>query len=136
MGENRVDRISKVHLNYPVYHRGLDFSHDELTELELIAKLTGKTNELVDYVNGWDGSLNEMELKEHLTNSRKLSPKGNFTGTIYGKPASSVVMEIGSNTDKITYLINQFSDGQTGLVIDGGWFEESGIDKNYDGGIF
>lgn len=43
---------------------------------------------------------------------------------------------IRNNDDKIHYIANQFKDGQTGLVIDGGFFENDGIHKNYNGGYF
>lgn len=76
------------------------------------------------------------ETKQNITNARKLSPSGNFTGTWQGQTYTQVFGKVDNNTDMIKYLTNQFSDGQTGLVIDGGFFEETGIKKNYNGGVF
>lgn len=76
------------------------------------------------------------ETKDNITNARKLSPSGNFTGTWQGNTFTKVFGKVDTNNDLIHYLTNQFSDGRTGLVIDGGFFEQTGIDKNYDGGRF
>lgn len=76
------------------------------------------------------------ETKENITNKRKLSPTGNFTGTWQGETYTKVFGKVDNNNDLIEYLTNQFSDGQTGLVIDGGFFEETGISRNYNGGVF
>ena len=67
---------------------------------------------------------------------RKLSTTGNFTGSIQNIPSTTIVTKTDSNDKTLQYLTSQFADGQTGLVIDGGFFEDEGIDKNYDGGIF
>lgn len=78
----------------------------------------------------------KYETKENITTARKLSPTGNFTGTWQGETYTKVFGKVDTNNDLINYLTNQFSDGRTGLVIDGGFFEQTGIDKNYDGGVF
>lgn len=78
----------------------------------------------------------EYVTKEDLTNNRKLDEKGDFTGTWEGENYTHVFGKVDDNTDKIEYLTEQFTDGQTGLVIDGGFFEDTGIKKNYDGGVF
>ena len=76
------------------------------------------------------------ETKDNITNARKLSPTGNFTGTWNGEKQTTMRANIDNNRDQIQYLNSQFADGQTGSVIDGGYFEESGIKKNYNGGTF
>lgn len=81
-------------------------------------------------------ALKEFEKSTDITNNRKLSPSGNFTGTISGRAANIVLAGIDNNRNQIQYIANQFSDGQTGLVIDGGFFDESGIRKSYNGGMF
>lgn len=93
-------------------------------------------NEVVDFANEFDDKLKIKEDSNHITKSRKLSSTGNFTGTLDGKPVSTVFNELTDNRDKIAYLTSQFSNGQTGLVIDGGYFEASEIQNNYDGGVF
>lgn len=76
------------------------------------------------------------ETKQNITNARKLSPSGNFTGKWNGKTYTQVFSKVDQNSDMIEYLTDRFTDGQTGLKIDGGFFEDTGIKKNYDGGIF
>jgi hypothetical protein len=76
------------------------------------------------------------EKSADITNKRKLSPTGNLTGSLAGRAANLVLANIDSNRNQIEYIANQFSDGQTGTVIDGGFFEDSGIRKNYNGGMF
>lgn len=82
------------------------------------------------------GIPDKYETKENITNARKLSPSGNFTGTWNGEKHETMRGNIDNNRDQIRYIANQFSDGQTGFVIDGGFFEESGIKANYNGGYF
>ena len=112
----------------------------EFSIYELILKLIEKLNEVIDYVNTkfieFQAQLNLKEYSQIITTSRKLSPNGDFTGTIQGKSSMTIITELDANTDQIDYLIDQFSDGQTGFVIDGGFFEETGIAKNYNGGVF
>jgi hypothetical protein len=76
------------------------------------------------------------ETKDNITNKRKLSTTGNFTGTIQGRSSLLTLAQIDSNAANLRYLANQFSDGQTGLVIDGAFFEGDGINRNYNGGLF
>jgi hypothetical protein len=76
------------------------------------------------------------ETKENITNSRKLSTSGDFTGTIHGQQASLILAEIDDNGDKIQYITDQFEDGAIGLVIDCGWFGDDTINNNYDGGVW
>lgn len=97
----------------------------------------------------------DFETKTFITNNRKLSEDGNLTGkiqgvdsseyltktgdfkgTIHSKDSSELIAEVDSNGDQIAYLTNQFADGQTGLVVDGGFFGDDEIDKNYDGGVW
>ena len=80
--------------------------------------------------------LKQYEKSADITNGRKLSPTGNFTGTLAGVAISLVLAKIDSNASALKYLADQFSDGQTGLVIDGAFFESDGIHKNYNGGMF
>lgn len=96
-----------------------------------------KTEEIVEYVNGFQGQLDGKENSSNITNNRKLSENGDFTGTLCGKKsACQIPDEIDNNRQQIQYLASQFSDGQTGYVIDGGFFQETGIKKNYNGGYF
>lgn len=80
--------------------------------------------------------LKDYEKSANITNNRKLSQNGDFTGTIQGQASSLVWSKIAGNAQQLQYLADQFSDGQTGLVIDGAYFESDGIHKNYNGGMF
>jgi hypothetical protein len=112
---------------YTNYHDlNLDWVLKVIKELQAaIANIKPATEALKDY-----------EKSATITEQRKLSPTGNFTGTIAGRAASLILSGIDSNRNQINYIANQFSDGQTGLVIDGGFFEDSGIRRNYNGGMF
>lgn len=108
-----------------------------MSTYQKICYLLQKVGELVLKVTGFEGQLAAKEDSVNITNNRKLSPQGDFTGTLAGrKNALQVTYEIDDNREQVRYLNSQFSDGQTGLVIDGGFFEESGIKKNYNGGVF
>jgi len=76
------------------------------------------------------------ENSSDITNNRKLSPLGDFTGNIHGKNSLLMLSELDTNTDQIGFLTEQFSDGATGLVIDCGFFEGGEIQNNYDGGMW
>lgn len=76
------------------------------------------------------------ETKDNITTQRKLSNSGNFTGTWNGEKQTKMRGDINNNRSQISFLASQFADGATGLVIDGGFFDESGIKKNYNGGFF
>ena len=107
---------------------------------ELMQKVIEKVNEVIGVVNDLDENITSgLESKEdsiNITNSRKLDNLGNFTGTWFGDSYSRINSLTDSNEDKIDYLTSQFSDGQTGFVVDGGFFEETGIARNFNGGVF
>lgn len=130
------ETINKIDFTRPVNERRFDFNQEELSSLELTARMNNKINEIIDFINNLGNIMNGYELSSNITNNRKLSPTGNFTGTLMGRSVFDVLAELDDDSDKIKYLTNQFADGQTGLVIDGGFFEATGIDKNYDGGRF
>lgn len=104
--------------------------------IKFIQEISLDFNEVVDFANEFDDKLKSKEDVTDLTRKRKLSPQGNFTGLLEGKPIPTLFSEINTNADKISYLINQYQGGQNGLVIDGGFFEGSEIKNNYDGGVF
>ena len=95
-------------------------------------------NKNMERIDDVESQLNAKEDSVNITGNRKLSETGDFTGTLanHSKSALQVVQQIDNNRDQIIYLIGQFADGQTGQVIDGGFFEETGIKRNYDGGVF
>lgn len=115
------------HLPYTNFHNlNLDWVIEQVNNMGL----------RIDNIDMVLRTLDEYEKKEHLTNNRKLSETGDFTGTIFGRPGNLLLGQVDSNTEKIRFLVNMFNNGQTGLVIDGGVFTEMGINKLYDGGKF
>lgn len=128
--------INPIDFTQPVLDRRFDFNKEDLTAIELTARLNKKLNEIIDFINNLNLLFDSKEDKENLTTRRKLSPDGDFTGSLNGVPVDNVLYSVDNSADKITYLANQFSDGYTGLVIDGGFFEDDAIAKNYNGGLF
>lgn len=131
-----IRELEKLQSRYPYNDRRLDFDTEELTGIDLTARLKEKINEVIDFLNGWNAGLNGKEDSVNITNNRKLSPTGDFTGSIWGKDTLSMLAQMDTTRDMYQYLANQFSDGHTGWVIDCGFFEDTKIKKNYDGGIF
>ena len=81
--------------------------------------------------------LDKKEDIDFLTNNRKLSLDGNFTGMLCNlKSACEVVNEINMNYDSIKYLQEQFETGATGQVIECGIFEDENITREFDGGVW
>lgn len=107
-----------------------------MSTYEKLCYVIDKIKELIEFSNGWQAQLDQKEDSLNITNARKLDTSGNFTGTWFGETFLSIFSQVGLNNDLIKYLTGQFSDGQTGFVIDGGFFEETGIDRNFNGGVF
>lgn len=104
---------------------------------ELLLKVIEKLNEVIEQIDVFENELDAKEDSTNITNNRKLSENGNFTGTLCGsKSACDTITQIESNSGQINFLVNQFEDGATGLVVDGGFFDDDEIDKNYDGGVW
>ena len=128
--------IEPINFSQPILDRRFNFDKEELTSLELQARTVKKMNEVIEVTNTVDGRIEGKEDKSVITVNRKLSPNGNFTGSIDSVPVNRVLGNIEDNHDKVIYLADQFSNGQTGQIVDGGFFENSNIAKNYDGGVF
>lgn len=109
----------------------LDWIIEKIKEIEDFKEsIPGNIIDILD-------SINDKEDVEYLTNFRKLSLLGDFTGTLAGSLSALQVVEyILNNKEQIQFLYSQFADGQTGYVIDGGFFLETGIQNNYSGGYF
>ena len=128
--------LEPLKIHPPIFDRRFDFTSEELSTLEMIGRVAQKANEIMEVINNWQDNVDQRELSSDITVKRKLSPSGNFTGTIAGRLSSLVVADVEDAKDKIVFLAEQFADGQTGLVVDGGYFEGSEIKKSYDGGRF
>lgn len=108
-----------------------------MTTIEKLCFVLESNEILTEQVENVENQLEAKEDSVNISDSRKLSVLGDFTGTLVNsKTALQVVEEIDDNRSQVKYLSSQFADGQTGLVIDGGFFEETGIRKNYNGGTF
>lgn len=94
---------------------------------ELILKVLQKQDEIIDEVN---------DLEEFVGGFDQRISQNTSDIAENADDIDDVEILAENNRDQLQYLTNQFSDGQTGLVIDGGFFQETGIKKNYNGGIF
>lgn len=115
-----------------------EFPYTNFHELNLdwiLKKIKELEKTLTDLTPASD-LLKEYEKIDNITNNRKLSTIGDFTGSLAGNSINMILSKIATNADTLKYLSNQFLDGQTGLVIDGAFFESEGIHKNYSGGMF
>ena len=128
--------IGKIKWNFPIFSRQSEYDSEELTALELAGRTANKVNEVVDLANTVDGKIAGKEDSVNITNNRKLSASGNFFGRLLGRAVSSVLIQTDTNRDQLRHMATNFLDGQQGQVIDGGFFEDDGIRKNYDGGMF
>lgn len=104
--------------------------------LEAFNLLVIDFNEWVEYAESFKHLIDSKEDSRNITVNRKLSPTGDFTGTLAGETIVSVKARISNNTDKLNTLVWQFADGYTGQVIDCGFFDSSNVRRNYDGGVF
>lgn len=95
--------------------------------LEVLGKVVG-------VVNGFGDELDQKEDSVNITNNRRLSGDGDFTGTLDGTSIPTIKANIQSNTDDIYILSQNFEQGQTGRFIDGGNLSVL-IGNVYDGGI-
>jgi len=114
-----------------------DYVYDKsMSGYEFMTKVMMKLNEVIDYVNLFSEDIDAKEDSINITNARKLSASGDFKGTWFGDNYLNISSLIDNNRDQLVYMASQFTDGQTGFVIDGGFFLETGIDDNYNGGVF
>lgn len=112
------------------------FDGQELSMLELSAKVAQKVNDMITTVNDFTATIAGKEDSSNITIARKLSSQGNFTGLLGGMAVTAVLDEMNNNKDQLQFIAQQFSDGQTGFVINGGFFSDTGIHANYSGGVF
>lgn len=126
--------------NYAI-NKVLPLTYDNsLSYYEVLMKVLSKINEVIESTNGIDQKFIDLwaakENKDDLTNLRKLSPTGDFTGSIQGIGTLVLIAYIINNRQQITWLIEQFQHGATGLVIDCGIFTQALINNSYDGGTW
>lgn len=108
--------------------------------IETVKSYTEKVDDLLGQI---DTLFDTYEKKNNLTNARKLSETGNFTGTWFGyavtwftERIAQLFTLVDSNADQIQFLTDQFQDGATGLIIECGFFTDNDINNSYDGGVW
>lgn len=109
---------------------------DELSYSEQVGKLAyglEQTNTDVEDLEervstgfkGVDKALQEYETIKDLTDVRKLSGSGDFTGSVAGVEAADLVVNVASNTADIRTVLKWISEGHTGYLIDCGYFGQT-----------
>jgi peptidoglycan/xylan/chitin deacetylase (PgdA/CDA1 family) len=98
--------LDKINSWYLTGNRVLTNDAEELTGLELVGKTAAKTNEVVEQVNELEGVIpvQVAGLAAKITEDRKLSESGDFTGTLNGKPI--VESEVGLSTAVSAHALN------------------------------
>lgn len=103
--------------------------------IETVKSYVSKVDELSEEISDIS---NTYETKDNITNNRKLSTIGDFTGTLCNsqKTACEVVTEIDNNTSQIEFITEQFEHGATGVVVNCGFFVDNDIQDSYNGGAW
>lgn len=131
--------LDKIPFRWPIFSRQTIVDSEELTSLELVGRSTQKVNDIIDLVNTFQNQLDSKENSDNITNNRKLSLTGNFTGTLNGESIIKVLTDIASSLSLVLELediVNNSRDA-LGYIIDGGLFTQTDpADFNLDGGIF
>lgn len=108
-----------------------------LSIYELLMKVIVKMDEVIDYVNKMQSQidsfsktfLNLLAKKEdssNITNNRKLSAKGDFTGTLMGRTLMSIFADIRDSLSLCKTLIDMVNHRESiGTIYDGGFFVET-----------
>lgn len=130
--------IEPIKFQVPSFERRFDFDTEELTQLELSGRTAKKTNEVVELVNTFDADLKTREKSDDITNKRKLSPTGNFSGTILGVAVLKILTDISDALSLVKTLISMVNNRESiGTIYDGGYFLESDPPViNVEGGLF
>lgn len=105
----------------------------KMSDYEFLSWILTKLNEWAEELNQWREQI--LGFRDWALNTF-LQPDGNLVGSLDGRAVGDVLRLLDSNRSTLLYLVNQFQSGQTGLVIDGGFFTDEGINKNYNGGYF
>jgi hypothetical protein len=114
------------------------YDTEEYTALDLAAKTAGKVNECVDSLNQYDAQINLREKSDDITNKRKLSVKGDFSGTILGRTIASIFSDIGDSNTLVKQLIGMVNKRESiGTIYDGGnYLDVEPPITSIEGGIY
>lgn len=130
---SKIKRIKWA--GYPPYQQSV-YDSEELTALELAGRTTYKMNEVIDHVNGVQADIDSRERSENITRNRKLSPEGDFTGTIRGRSTVLVLGDIKDSLSLSETIIEMINARESiGGIYDGGLFGDT-YSNEIDGGMF
>lgn len=115
--------IFPIDFRYPTFNRNYDFDQEELSSLELSGRTAQKVNEVIELANTVDGKITKKEDSDNITNNRKLSPTGVFSGWLLTKSVATVLMELADALTLSQTLIGMVNDRESiGTIYDGGYF--------------
>lgn len=112
---------------------------DSFSIYELVIKCIEKINEIIDFVNGFESELNKKEDSDNITNNRKLSENGDFTGTWFNDTKSNMDMKIAEGLNNYNTLLDflKANPQYNYIVWDGKFFTTiEPPDTPLDGGSF
>ena len=130
--------IEKINALLPFFDRRFDFNTEELSSIELVGRTTQKINELIDHYNEYDDVISKKENSSNITINRKLSPTGDFSGTLAGRTIVQVLSDIKDALSLSLTIIAMVNDRESiGTIYDGGYFLDT-IPPTYtiEGGLF
>lgn len=109
--------------------------------IDELEKVNGLLNDFQSSIDEIDNFQDDLDLKEdsiNISNSRKLSPNGDFTGTITGKSQESVFADIDDALSLTEDLIESINNRESiGLIYDGGSYLDTEPPTNIlDGGVY
>lgn len=106
--------------------------------IEFMNQIGISFNNVVDFMNQYDSELLSKEDKTNLTNKRKLSPNGDFSGTLLGESIFNVFSDIENSLSLSETLIEMVNNRESiGTIYDGGDFVNTEPPTiTIDGGTF
>ena len=96
-----------------------------------------KINEIIEFVNNFQAVLDAKENSINITNNRKLSETGDFTGTWYGDTKSSIDNKIANGQALYHNLIDLINTNPelNFEIFDGGFLASSIVSEFVDLGL-
>lgn len=110
-----------------------------MSTIEKLCYVIEKTGEVIEFVNGFQDELDSKEDSVNITNIRKLSEVGDFTGTWFGESKSSMDAKDVEGLNNYQALIEYLqANPQIGWIVwDGKFFATvEDPDEELDGGLF
>jgi hypothetical protein len=93
---------------FPYVQKGIPMAYDDsLSYYEAVLAVINKVNEAIDLCNDFKADLDSREKSSWITNNRKLSPDGNFTGKLEGRTTKTVLADLDKKEYKDTITYNR-----------------------------